>query len=752
MGKDARRARVSATVPPPAGAQPKPVVILVHGIRDSGFRQQVLQKLFERNGYTAAPIGYGILDIARFLLGIRRPSVDAVRQQIKTILDANRGSEITIIAHSFGTYAVSRVLEDDPTLDVTRLILCGGIIRRGFRWDKMVRLNGPPNKQMIVINEHSAWDMWPTFARHFTFGFGDTGSIGCDDGDVWERRHDVPHGGYLREDFAEQFWLPLPSSKDTMVASKPSEKFPWYTVFTRLPFTLAQAAILGVTVFGALWFWDRMNYNTRGDFALDRRALDSPVEIRGYSRMDSERSEPIYSFNESQDGAKRKIFSAGNFDRIDVRVSKTLSNDCGMAAVAASEDGPAQPVGQSAPVRHENSWVTYSFDLRRAHRWFGKAQIEFQYEQARMPEASDFKPNISSTVKETFGLRTIDRLVLKASEGLNSDRIRVRKVIHNGSECLDDFFTPEAFVSIQPIDNVVASNGWFSLFAWAGEQYAPLSGDEISKMVTSKDDSLRAIGIRAVIARPADYGADINKLIVDTSTDDATLASLLIAARATSSGAIALDTNRVISLTYSDNADVRDAARSYLRAPGVVNDDIVNSVNKRLETDLAGLRLQPAAGRDYNKDYLLLIAARDVYYNLGIVQLDKFLGSSKPMPAELDASVATFEKGRALAALATTERSRIAMAKNTYGKAMAIMRGAMWQEALQQKVPSDYLEAAIAGRAPLKDKAAAPVFESFLMEIQAGRTSYPWPLHIAQAEDCLKAMVFGCLGGPASAQ
>ena len=86
-----------------ASEVPKPLILFVHGIRDPGFWTTSLCQLFEEHGFIAKPIGYGVFDAFRFLLGFRRRPVATVKQQIEdAIADlAEPGAEVTIIAHSF---------------------------------------------------------------------------------------------------------------------------------------------------------------------------------------------------------------------------------------------------------------------------------------------------------------------------------------------------------------------------------------------------------------------------------------------------------------------------------------------------------------------------------------------------------------------------------------------------------------------------------------------------------------------------
>jgi hypothetical protein len=209
----------------------------------------------------------------------------------------------------------------------------------------------------------------------------------------------------------------------------------------------------------------------------------------------------------------------------------------------------------------------------------------------------------------------------------------------------------------------------------------------------------------------------------------------------------------VIRLSVTDDNQVRDAARSYLRAANIVSDDVARMMDRALTTDLASLRAAAVAGKPYHKDYLLLIAARDVYYNLGLNKLDihanaMLAGRKGDLAAVIDA----FEKGRALRMLAANDRERISLSKNTYGRALAEYRHALLTQAIAlagKDNPADVIARARATAAPVQDQTAQTTFKALLDEVKADASLYPWPAHLDQARRCIEKLTFACLGGEA---
>ncbi len=191
-------------------ADPEPhreVIFLIHGIRDRARWQSLVKRILEEiDGVVVIPIRYGYFDVLRFWLPLwtREGPIRYTREQIQIGKNRYRVSSYSVIAHSFGTYAISKVLVQTKDLVLDRLVLCGCIIPNDYPWE---HLSGRINHK--VINDFGTRDIWPLWAHKLSWGYGDTGRYGFGRSDILDRAHDKAHGEYFQERFIREFWKPL---------------------------------------------------------------------------------------------------------------------------------------------------------------------------------------------------------------------------------------------------------------------------------------------------------------------------------------------------------------------------------------------------------------------------------------------------------------------------------------------------------------------------------------------------------------
>ncbi len=200
--------------PIPAGGRKKEsasekhrLVILVHGIRTRAEWESRIRYLLEQNAkIEVVPIGYGYFDVFRFLfpIGTRRHPVHEVLYKIRDTLQqhSNEDIEIIFVGHSFGTYILATILRENPDIRPQRILLCGSIVSRKYRWDQL------PNRPTAVLNEAGSRDVWPILAKSATWGYGSTGTFGFQTPGVRDRYHDLAHSDYFKSGFAEKYWVP----------------------------------------------------------------------------------------------------------------------------------------------------------------------------------------------------------------------------------------------------------------------------------------------------------------------------------------------------------------------------------------------------------------------------------------------------------------------------------------------------------------------------------------------------------------
>jgi pimeloyl-ACP methyl ester carboxylesterase len=151
------------------------VVVLVHGIRTRAPWYIAVRDELARAGFTVELTNYGRFDVIRFLAPVPWFKAWASADVERDIRDAMRKHDVktvSIIAHSFGTFVIGRILQKKFDLSFRHLILCGSVVRFRFPFEAHTRFIDP------VINEVGTKDVWPVIAESLTWGYGSTGAFG----------------------------------------------------------------------------------------------------------------------------------------------------------------------------------------------------------------------------------------------------------------------------------------------------------------------------------------------------------------------------------------------------------------------------------------------------------------------------------------------------------------------------------------------------------------------------------------------
>jgi hypothetical protein len=123
--------------------------ITLHGMNTAGVWQQDFSWRLAQAFRYSIPVGlykYGNVKFAPFLVLLRmrhrRRFVAYFKKVRKEMIAAGFGAVPDVIAHSFGTWLLSRVLASDDSEDpirVGRVILTGSIVRPDFDWRDLIR-------------------------------------------------------------------------------------------------------------------------------------------------------------------------------------------------------------------------------------------------------------------------------------------------------------------------------------------------------------------------------------------------------------------------------------------------------------------------------------------------------------------------------------------------------------------------------------------------------------------------------------
>ena len=231
---------------------PKHVVLLVHGINTRARWVTVIKPTLEAAGLIAAPAGYDVYGILRFMLPfdwLRRKAIERVRIRINTAIAHHKPDRLSVIAHSFGSFIVARLLASEFNIRWHRLIFCGSVNAQDFPFEQYLdRFTAP------IVNEIGTNDVLPALAERVTWGYGSVGSHGFLSAVVEERWHTgLGHSDFLTADFCQQFWVPwLSHGVLTVGSTNPPPPPLWARVVSRLPLRwILVAMFLSLTLLGA---------------------------------------------------------------------------------------------------------------------------------------------------------------------------------------------------------------------------------------------------------------------------------------------------------------------------------------------------------------------------------------------------------------------------------------------------------------------------------------------------------------------
>ena len=190
-----------------------PLTISVHGIRDHGHWQKQLGEIIQDIGPYHA-YDYGRLSFLRFILERERQRItDRFADWLGALQNDSRyridfrdpNRRPSVIAHSFGTYVVTKALEQNESLRLDKLITCGCILDRDYDWTLLLGRD----QLGQIYHEIGPLDWATRMVRFAVPNTGDSGGKGfvCDD--VRLRQHayvSYDHHRFLRVNHMRSAW------------------------------------------------------------------------------------------------------------------------------------------------------------------------------------------------------------------------------------------------------------------------------------------------------------------------------------------------------------------------------------------------------------------------------------------------------------------------------------------------------------------------------------------------------------------
>ncbi|HEX9144463.1 MAG TPA: hypothetical protein VGA09_09345 [Candidatus Binatia bacterium] len=149
------------------------VVMSLHGIRTRGIWQKELVPHLAKAGFIPDPHDYGNFGALRLL---RKASLDAQVESLLAHYDRVTTEQNcrrpSVIAHSFGTLQIARLLAKHNHVNFDKVILAASIIPLDYPWNTLLT-NSRVN---WVVNDYGGKDRWPKIAARLVPGAGRSGS------------------------------------------------------------------------------------------------------------------------------------------------------------------------------------------------------------------------------------------------------------------------------------------------------------------------------------------------------------------------------------------------------------------------------------------------------------------------------------------------------------------------------------------------------------------------------------------------
>jgi hypothetical protein len=231
------------------------VIVLVHGIRDFALWQNSIRSTLERHDLKVESTNYGRLNLLQFLVPFehfRERAISEVWNQIRIVKQNYPGARISVIAHSFGTYVISHLVQQNFDIRFESIIFCGSVVQYDFPFEQFQDRFAAP-----IVNEVGTQDVWPAIAESVTRGYGSAGTYGFRRPLVRDRWHNgARHGFFLTPTFCETFWVPfLKDRKIVEAAETPESPLFWVKLLTIAKVKYLLAAIV-LALFAVLSWQD----------------------------------------------------------------------------------------------------------------------------------------------------------------------------------------------------------------------------------------------------------------------------------------------------------------------------------------------------------------------------------------------------------------------------------------------------------------------------------------------------------------
>lgn len=228
-----------------------PVVITIHGIRTTGDWQREFTDVLTQHGFRHVPLGFGFFKAVSLLMPWSRTRKVEWFRRIYSDKFASTERLPSVVAHSFGSYIVTKAMLKYDDIRFDKVILCGSIVSRKYPWSTVLTQR---NQADAVLNEAGGRDMWAGIVEWLVSDAGSSGVSGFEDmadgrlTQLIHERHE--HSDYFYRQNFERRWVPFLSGAAVQkVIPAGDDGMNWKFAFTASAFfaLILLAAALGLS-------------------------------------------------------------------------------------------------------------------------------------------------------------------------------------------------------------------------------------------------------------------------------------------------------------------------------------------------------------------------------------------------------------------------------------------------------------------------------------------------------------------------
>lgn len=194
-----------------SGVQDNPaatVVFLIHGIQTDGAWHNLVEKELGKLPHTNVHgLGYEFVSALQLASPVRSTPIKKITQDIRNAKAMEPNAKFMVIAHSFGSYILSRILATSPDISFVRIVLCGCIIPTSYPWGLYTK----NMEKRSIINDVGTRDFYPVLATFSSFGYGSSGRKGFKAPLIKDRFFNYGHSDFFEPEnnHIEKYWKPF---------------------------------------------------------------------------------------------------------------------------------------------------------------------------------------------------------------------------------------------------------------------------------------------------------------------------------------------------------------------------------------------------------------------------------------------------------------------------------------------------------------------------------------------------------------